>query len=442
MEEQNQNNQENLKEEIEKIRVDYNKAKELLNNAQKISQLFEELKTKTEAASNDIILSSENIKPKKQEIDEIRNEAQNRLNEISSNLEKVKANIVSMQDSYVQFSEIKGNIIGRSGEIENLLKNATSLKDDIENIKNESQKVLESIKNSFADVQEKVQEMQAAYESFLQIKGKIDDENTGLKAAFDSVQNFKTKSETIYKEIQSYRDESKQSLESIKKNKDESEGFKNEIHINLERSQKSIDEINKITDLITDTGFANAFQKRAKKLFIGYCVWGGVLIFSVIGLVILLYIYFHNQNGEIPKFEYLIYRFTLSSPLLFLIGFAVSQYSKERALNEKYEFKAITATVIRNHIKFLIDSYQKNNDSINNFSVNIFEKIYNEPYNNDGKLEKRIKELENYLKRLKKSEINKNLIDLKDVANSVKELKTLIPDETLLSNIFRVFTRK
>jgi len=452
MDEQNQNNADELKKEIEQIRVDYNKAKDLLGNVQNISKLFDELKIKTEQASNEIITNSEDIKPRKQEIDEIKNEAQNRLNEIAASLEKVKTNIVSMQESYVQFSEIKGKIDGRSGEIENLLQSATGLKNDIEATKNEAQKVLEDTRNSFTEIQKKVQEMQTAYEGFLQIKGKIDDEKTGLKAVFDLVQNFKEKSAALYKEIQSFRDESSKLMIDLKKNHEESTDYKNKVESNLNFTNEKKEEIEKATGLIIDTSFAETFERRKKEIeagLNGWKSWKTLFFVSTILLAIVVIIPFIKWNGEYiidfnndNVWRYLINRIFIATPLIFLIGFSASQYAKERDFAEKYAFKASASAAIRSHIEFLLKNFSKQNDKIADFSEKVFSTIYKQPYeDNNDILEKRIKELEDNLKELKKVEVKNKLVDIESITDSVKELKGLINDENLLKNIINFFIK-
>lgn len=452
MENDNQNNVEELKKEIDQIKADYNKAKWLLDNVQNISKLFDEVKIKTELASNEIISTSEKIKPRSQEIEEIKNETQNRLNEISTNLDKVKNNIVSMQEAYTQFSEIKGKIDGRSGEIENLLQNANGLKNDIEVTKNEAQKVIEAIKNSFAEVQKKVQEMQTAYEVFLQIKGKIDDEKTGLTAVFNAIQDFKTKTETIHKEIQSYRDESKQLLESIRKNNNEANIIKDEMEGNLDFTNEKKREIENATGLIIDTSFAETFEKRKREIeagLNGWKSWKVIFFISIIFLALVVIIPFIKWNGlylvdfnNDNVWRYLINRIFIATPLVFLIGFSASQYTKERDFAEKYAFKASSSAAIRSHIEFLLKNFNKQEEMVANFAKQAFSTIYKQPYeDNIDVMEKRIEQLESDLKESKRQKSTKDL-DLSIITDSVKELKSLIPDESLLKNIIHILVRK
>ncbi len=422
MDGENPNGYEDLKNNLEKIKSEYNQAKKILDNIKDFSDDFERLKIQLRDENDGVNTNFNILKLRRDEINNIKELSQNTLNEIGNNLEKVKTNIESMQAAYNVFSEIKGKITGRNDEIDGLLNTTKSLKDDVERIKTEAQQTLENIKNTFAAVEQKIQEIQNAYNEFLQIKGKIDDENTGLKAVFSIVQDLQQKSQSLFKEIQSFRDQAKDLLSDINKNKDETDKIKNIISENLKVAQDSREEISNIADLITDTGFANAFQKRSKALFWGYIIWGIVFLVAVIVLAIFLYSLFKNINGDIPELRVVIYRLSLTSPLLFLIGFSMRQYAKERDLHEKYVFKATTATVIRNHIKFLVET----SGSYKNFSefiLTVFSTLYKVPY----------EETEGKDGRPESDEIKLSL---------TKELKTLITDDSIFERVLSIIFRK
>lgn len=428
-ENQNPNNEsELLKQEIEKIREDYKGAKQLLRKIEEFGKHFEVLRSLLDSETDGVEFNVQQVKNGFNEIKESKDKTQTLLTEITSNVQKVKANIESMDTAYVQFNEIKGKISGANGEIDTLLNSARSLQKDIERIKTDSQQILDNTRKAFDGVQTEIQNMKTAYQEFLIIKNKIDDEKTGLKAIFDSIQEFFKKSDYLNKEIQSFREESKKFLEDIKSNKNDSDQLKSEIKDNLSETKNNKEEIQKITDIITDTGFANAFQKRAKGLFNGYRVWGAILLCSIILLSILLYILFSGHlDGEIPDIKNTFYRLSLTSPLLLLVGFAMSQYTKERNLNEKYEFKATTSIVVRNHIKFLMDTFEKD-ERVISFAMETFKSIYKEPYNN----------IKKYSFQTDKENPEAEAEENDEILNSIKELTSIIPDKENLGKVLDI----
>lgn len=440
MENQENNNSEELKKELESIRTEYTRAKRLLQNIQEFGDRFEQLKTSLEDENNGVDANTQWIRDRVKEIEASKESAQTFLAEISANLQKVKENVGSMQVAYAEFTEIKGKSRGVNGEIDSLVNSARSLQKDIERIKTESQQTLENVKNIFGEVQQKISDMQSAYQEFLTIKSKIDDENTGLQAIFNGVQDLDKKARTLHQEIQTYKAESKKLLDEISGNKKSSDELKIEIEKNLKQTQENTDEIRKVTDLIVDTGFANAFQKRAKKLFVGYVTWGVILGVGVFALGVLIYVLFiKGSDGQIPELKNIIYRLSLTSPLLFLIGFSMRQYGKERDLNEKYEFKAATAIVIRNHIKFLLETFD-NNEEVITFAISTFRTIYKEPYKDD--LRPLDRKAEKEVKKAQQTGAIDAGANLNEVVASIKELTSLIPDEETLKKVFDIFIKR
>lgn len=451
-----ENNQyKKLKVELDKIRADYNRATTTLRNVkvfgvQDFAIKFEKWKQELLNEENGVDAIWGWIKNNEELSKNSSNISKELVEKIRENLLTVKENIKSMQTAYENFLIIQGKITESEKNIDNLSNNAKQLKNDIDGIKNQSQGILDEVKNLFQKAQKQIGNMQIAYEEFLKIKGKIEDEDTGLNAIFSDVQNIQKKSQNIYTEIQSFRDESSNLLDNIKNNKEESDNLKEKIDTIFKNSKdttkKNIEEIKKITALITDTGFANSFHAQSKKLNIGRIIWGVIFVISTILLAIFLYILFTNSsnNGSALialDFGSVLYRLSLTSPLLFLIGFSIKQYSRETNLNDKYEFKATTASSISHHIKFLKDEFTGKEDEILEFAKDTFIKIYKEPY--EIKDDKKIKKLKKKIEDLSKNITNKkeNNIDINNLIKSTKELKELFPDEDLFKKVIEFTTK-
>ena len=393
-----ENNDLNLSpEELRNIKSQYNKAKEILEKISALQVKSESTQATFVASQTEIEKISNDARERFGTIENAKNDSATFIAEIKSNLEKTQTSITQIDEGLRKFENIKGKIEGRDGEIETLVSTANGLKNDIEAAKTTAQQRLSDIDGLLAQVQDKVAQMQKAYESFVSVQGKITDENTGLEAILAQSKDLQKKSTEVFAEIKSFRDESKKYLDEIKVNKDASKKLTDEIEQNLKTVEGKRSEVEKVADLITDTGFANSFQKREKTLRINAYVWLGIFFLSIIALAVLLYKFFGNLQ-TVPELEILLYRLTLTSPLLFLIGFAVRQYGNERDLEEKYAFKATIAVVMRNHADFLIEKIKKEIQSL------------------DGKDES------------KKTKIS-------DLLEKAKELKTLIPDEALLKSL-------
>jgi len=431
-------------EELRNIKSQYNKAKDILEKISALQVKFEATQATLTPKQNEIEKISNDARERFGTIENAKNDSATFVAEIKSNLEKAQSSITQIDEGLRKFENIKGKIEGREGEIESLVQTVNNLRTDIENAKTTATQRLAKIDELLGQVQEKITQIQNAYNEFVAVNAKITDQNTGLGAVLAQVQDLQKKATLVSAEIQSFRDQSQKYVSEIEGNKKKSEQLRDDIQKNLDIAIEKRTEVEKITNLITDTGFANSFQSRAKLLRINGYIWLGVFVFGVIGLAILLYFIFdvkeillHN-SGEIPKWESLVYRLTLTSPLLFLIAFAIRRYGSERELEEKYSFKATVAEVMRNHADFLIQKIkEKGTDGETiTFIRKTIEKLYSEPHEKDIDWKKVRKEKEKIeLLNGKSNEQTANFLSF------TKELKDLVPDDNLLKSISDLFMK-
>src|SRR3989338_8942477 len=428
-------------DELRSIKSQYNKAKDILEKVSALQVKFEATQAILAPKQSEIEKISNDARERLGTIENAKNDSATFVAEIKSNLEKTQTSISQIDEGLRKFENIKGKIEGKEGEVESLMQTVNGLRTDIENSKTTATQRLAKIDELLGQVQEKITQIQTAYNNFVAVNAKITDQNTGLGAVLAQVQDLQKKATLVSTEIQSFRDQSQKYLSEIEGNKKKSEQLRDDIQKNLDIATEKRTEVEKIADLITDTGFANSFQSRAKLLRRNSYIWLAVFLLGIIGLAVFLYFVFdvkaillHNW-GEIPKWESLLYRLTLTSPLLFLIAFAIRRYGNERELEEKYSFKATVAEVMRNHADFLIQKIKEkgtDGDTIT-FIRKTIERLYSEPYEKaiDWKKIKKEKEKIELLNGSKKEETENFL-------SFTKELKGLVPDKTY-SKVFLIF---
>lgn len=437
---------EELNGEVERIKSEYQKASGILKKIQEFSDSFDQLKPLIESSKDDVVANSEQIKALKSDIEASQKQSWDLVENITVNLEKVKGNIVSMQEAYDQFSELKGKVSGRGDEIEGLVNSSRGLQKDIEKTKVDAQQTLDSIKAVLVDVQTKTQEMQAAYESFLQIKSKIEDPSSGLKAIFDLVQGLRGKSEIVYKDIQNYKEEATKLVAGIKKNSEDAESLKTKVSENLAFTEEKKRQVEDVTGLIIDATFSETFERRKSEIEKNVPTWRKIFFWSIVFLGIAVLFIQTPWSGIHPNniFEAFIYRIVLTSPIWSLVIFSAFQYSKERDLVEKYAFKATSAAAIRNHIEFLLKSFSDVDDkkqSILKFSKSTFSMIYSEPYKSSEDFKKDIENLRKDLDKLQLQDKARGGINIREITESIKELKSLLPNESIFEKVLDWFTK-
>jgi hypothetical protein len=423
-------------EEIRDLKTQYNKAKDILEKINALSirydaafKAFETRNIDTEKVAND-------IREKAVTVESVRDEATKLLTGIKIDLEGIQATIDKIDKSSVEFEGVKGRIAGKEGEMDALLSAAKGLRDDVEKAKITAQQRLTEIDGQFAKIQEKIAQMQDAYESFVAVHAKITDPKTGLQAILDQSVDLQKQSSTTFAEIKSFLEQSREYLETIKVNKTETDEIKQEAQKSLEQINLNKAEVEKITALITDTGFADSFQKRAKALRNASYIWLAILVLAIGGLAWMLIEYLLNVQG-VPELSVLLYRVTLTSPLLFLIGISVKEYSNERSLNEKYAFKATIASVMRSHSKFLNEICEKKDMDNALFTRNILNALYVEPYEKGFD----VKEIKNQIKSALEERNDIKKTKLRESIVLAKELKELIPDSDSLKSVIELLIK-
>ncbi len=436
MSEDNALGQEELKKDIQEfgdLKKEIQKAKKILSELEDFSKKFLLARDLLDSQDDGMEVNLEWAKKSAKESEDFKKSAEASYNDILEKINSIKEKIDIVDKAHGEFLVIQGKIGERTQTIEVLSSTSESFKNDIEKIKQDSQIKLSEIVTLFDSAKGKIDDMDGAYQDFLRIKGKIEDENDGLNAMLNFVAEIRQNSKKLRDEITTFYDQSKDCLKSIRSNQVTSDELKSLIQKNLDDSNAIKGQVQEVAALVTDTGFANAFQKRAEALLKNYQLWRITLVISVILLAIFLVIFFKDVVGA-PDLNYLIFRITLTSPLLFLIWFSAAQYGKERDLNEKYEFKAVAAAVVRNHIKFLVEELENNPDeddgsgAAKKFAIDVFKMIYKEPYRKND-FRGRLQKLENKIGVMERGDKSQNKFGIKDAFDSIQHLKSLIPDE-------------
>jgi uncharacterized coiled-coil DUF342 family protein len=356
--------------------------------------------------------------------------------DIGGYLETASTSIKSLQSLSETASELKGKIEGRSAEIDTLLKSSHTFSQDIEKIKTTSQATVDKTTALFDDFQKKVNEMQTAHASFLQIKAKIDNKDTGLDAILTLVQEAQGGAEELLKEINVLKITATDEVKKIQELKKVSTEHANEIAQSLASVKETKSQVEEISGIVIDESFADTFERRKNQIernLNGGLSWRNIMLASVVLLVIAVLLPFTTFFNEYLNFGDLMgangffVRFFYTSPFIFLILFSAVQYSRERQLLERYAFKSASAAAARNHIDYLIKNFGVEDVSVNAFAVSVFKSVYNEPFT-----------VETVKYRWSKREEKESASDSQNVLGLILELQKIITDEATLKQIIEL----
>ncbi len=197
-----------------------------------------------------------------------------------------------------------------------------------------------------------------------------------------------------YNEIKRLLSESKKDNEIISQFKELSTSDYSEIQIKKEESDKLLLRIQEIYEIAAETGLSGEFENRRNYLKTEVVKWGKRLFITTVSLFISLLglfvfqLYLYNWDIKGHNFDLNFYvRFLIFSPVVYYLFFCASQHEKTKKLHDKYSFKTTLAVSIKSHIELLLStkSFQtpEHIDSILNFIITGFDKIYKEPYSDD-----------------------------------------------------------
>lgn len=259
---------------------------------------------------------------------------------------------------FSRLKELKRNAEKYWKSTKGLLSLAEKTKEEIEELSSERNSVVSE-----------VEEIKTFYEEFKPLRDNVNDKETGVEVLFNDI---KLKKESI-------------------------DTFKIEITKIDKRIKELQKESAEILKTITDGSLANTFGMRAKSINWSRRLWGTLSIISSIGLFLALFgIYWFDIRikENISLDGLMVFRVILTTPLIYLLIFATTQYSKERSLLEKYEFKSRVAQSLKSYTKLLRDEFfeaEDNEEVIRKFVVETTKMIYEEPYKVNLKKNKNFK---------------------------------------------------
>lgn len=331
-----------------------------------------------------------------QKIKIVNDTTQTHLDAITANITNIQQKITDMEATYTSFQALKLRIDDPSTGLQALLTTATTLKDQAQAIATKASSSQTEIETSVARINVLLAEMDATYITFQVTKKKIEDPSTGLEMVLDETQNLHDKiaatektSQTLHAQISNYKDEAAKNIAAIGKVKSEADASLSQIKETETESEATKGRIAEIYDLVSQTGHANRFDRRAKSLRNSSWIWFAIGASSIIAAVIVA------TNLIVPQLDKfhpdatqvqtqlvisLVLRSVIVTPLLVFGVFTLNNFIKDRRLSEQYAFKAVSAATIEGTISLIKRSVNDvPDDQLANFAIQSATNLHTEP---------------------------------------------------------------
>ena len=265
---------------------------------------------------------------------------------------------------------------------------------EIEKTSQSVSKLYEEIKKHVTEYRTIAQSLKNLESSTKKVYDFIVDKKPKIEEIYRSVTENEKNVKTSYNEIKRLLADSKKDNESIASLKELSGTDYSDIHSNKDESDRLLTRIQEIYDIAAETGLSGEFENRRNNLKIEVSKWEKrllvvslILLGSLLSLFVFqLWLYDWDIKGH--NFDLNFYaRFLILSPVVYYLIFCSAQHEKSKKLHDKYSFKTTLAMSIKSHIELLLSNKsfqtQERIDSILDFIISGFDKIYKEPYSDD-----------------------------------------------------------
>ena len=278
--------------------------------------------------------------------------------ELINNLSEAKLLIENIKEEDEYLSHLKENAEQTINRINTILEEASEKKSSILQHFEASQETLNQINALLETIKENK-------ENILRI---LEDANSSKQTVSD-IENYIVK---YYENIE----ESKNKLkEIISKTQEEVIEYSNRTEDIIKRNEEQTQEIDKQLQKAVGVSLFSTFEARKKQLSIASNLWLLLIIISVAITVYLSYSIISDFLNNVHQYEqvsktgwsieknsgmlsrpiakldidwmWIVLKLTLLLPLIYLISFATSRYSKERRLVEEYAFKSTISLALK-----------------------------------------------------------------------------------------------
>ena len=358
-----------------------------------------------------------------QELEIKKVEYNNLLQELTTAKEGINSSLTEVNTAHQNFL----NDINK--QLEEYSQKFTTINSDIENLKTSSEETITTLEAQFNNLVEKytstadtkMSEMSAKVD---EMSDKLDEENTEFdKFLKDNKVDYEQQYERIKTLVSQYQASTTESLTSIKARLDEAtinaekikqietqaKVFKDTLDEYIESMTSTTEEIktktkkyNDDTQAIIDTNkglteeikeqlqkatgvsLFHMFQQRKEKLEENQGWWLLGVILSIIALIgfswwIISSIQNVPQNGSIDWFKDAIFKFTLSTPVIYLLYFLTDRYTKLRRLIEEYAFKSAISLALTPYFELVQGLDDETQEKDKDFLIAVIGNIFKTP---------------------------------------------------------------
>lgn len=289
-----------------------------------------------------------------------------------------RAETTKVNDIQEKLELVQKDLTKRIGVFESLEESYNTKLEELNETIKEKREELDSITTKIEEVNAKEVEMDTILQSSNEVEQRISEI---LLSADKEVVKFKELRVQFKEETEEIISSNKEVLKELTTSVDKS----NETADNINESHNYIIEqkgtIEKLVGLAADGALGYKFNER-KEAIEGdvnkFWKWAvPVTIALLIGWIIVVFTVLKSEIGNV--WLDLIINLVKTTPFWLMVGFVISQYKKERDLEEEYSFKSAVAMTITSYSQMLSSDGEMSKSSRDEMLLKTIDNIYRKP---------------------------------------------------------------
>jgi len=384
-----------IKEKLRQLRTTYTNAKKLVAEIESTHERFSELRDALADEDNGAQVNLRWAAQQKAAIIDVLSDADKALSNLQTTAASIDEQIADMGTQYANFQVAAQKVFDKKEGLQPLHDAAKKLRAAIGRYETQSKKKVGDAQAHLDNMALKTQDMSKAYDEFLVIKGKIDDQETGLDALLRNATEYakgalqaKTTAESELASVKAFKQESDELVGAIKVSRTEVSKYQ-------QQSQELTDDIKATLNKTAAFSLSEALRERTKGLNKQLLLWGILSFLTIIVLIVGVGLVFYalffvdtNNAQEVaarlkdgPTFMSVISKIFFTTPLAYAVYFTTSNFKHVRDLRDKYGWKETVAKNLQTYVKTLKEEFGDHKYEYDrfNFVIGTVKDIYKEP---------------------------------------------------------------
>lgn len=357
---------------------------ELKSKNSEYNELLEKLKEEKEKIDN--ILSEINTTNQtfKNDIDGKLEDYSNKFTTINSEIDTLKT---SSEETFKTLDTQYNALVEKyktdaDAKISEMATKVDEMSDKLDEENNEFHEFITTNRTDYEQQYEKIKNLVSQYqasttESLTSIKARLDEATINA----EKIKQIETQAKVFKDTLDEYIESMTSTTEEIKT---KTKKYNDDTQAIIDTNKGLTEEIKEQLQKATGVSLFHMFQQRKEKLEENQGWWLLGVILSIIALIgfswwIISSIQNVPQNGSIDWFKDAIFKFTLSTPVIYLLYFLTDRYTKLRRLIEEYAFKSAISLALTPYFELVQGLDDETQEKDKDFLIAVIGNIFKTP---------------------------------------------------------------